>query len=402
MKVSILGTGDLARALAKRFALHGFDVVCGSRDPKDRDFRARDPSFEELSVDIVSIEECLKFSDIIILALHADHINLTKYQRLLAGKILVDTTNEESESDCEDSHAQSLSAKLEDGTVVKAFNTVSAYELEYEESSDRKVYVCGDPEAAAQVELLARGAGFNAISYGLLKNARHLERDQRALWRGWGRPLVLATGSFILWGVYGTMRYQMWKGNPWSMWPLNTLNKVFACTSLSMLSLCYLPGCVAATIQVVRGTKHKAFPRWLDSWLRMRKQLGLIALYLAGTHCVMSLAHLSPPYFPNWYDTLKVVVPPNLTEAVVIPIGVRMNWKGETVLCLGGLALGVMSVLGITSIPSVGAAMNWRQWNFVHTKMGYTCLAIASAHVLLKGAPDWMNKSFADIAKGMI
>lgn len=77
-----------------------------------------------------------------------------------------------------------------------------------------------------------------------------------------------------------------------------------------------------------------------------------------------------------------------------------MNLWGETVISLGGVSLGIMSILGITSIPSVGNNMNWMQWNFVHTNLGYTCLATAFAHVLLKGLPDWPNKEFKATAKG--
>lgn len=44
------------------------------------------------------------------------------------------------------------------------------------------------------------------------------------------------------------------------------------------------PGLLAAYIQLWRGTKYSRFPKWLDDWLKMRKQLGLIMLGLAGIH----------------------------------------------------------------------------------------------------------------------
>lgn len=43
-------------------------------------------------------------------------------------------------------------------------------------------------------------------------------------------------------------------------------------------------GLIAAYIQLWRGTKYSRFPAWLDNWLKMRKQLGLLMLGLAGMH----------------------------------------------------------------------------------------------------------------------
>ena len=54
---------------------------------------------------------------------------------------------------------------------------------------------------------------------------------------------------------------------------MDNMNKTLAIHSLLTLSLCYLPGVLAAWLQLGRGTKYSRFPRWLDSWMRMRKQL---------------------------------------------------------------------------------------------------------------------------------
>ena len=126
----------------------------------------------------------------------------------------------------------------------------------------------------------------------------------------------------------------------------------------------------------------------------------LIALTLASTHCVLSVAHLSPAYFTNWYAT--TVTAPVSNGTVTMPTSVIMNWKGERVILAGALALGTMSILGITSIPSVMSQLNWKQWDFLHTGLGYACLLVSAAHVGMKRAPDWPGKSFADIAKGMV
>ena len=54
--------------------------------------------------------------------------------------------------------------------------------------------------------------------------------------------------------------------------------------AITLLALCYLPGCIGAWIQIFRGTKYSRFPNWLDKWLKMRKQLGLLMLFSASLH----------------------------------------------------------------------------------------------------------------------
>ncbi len=46
----------------------------------------------------------------------------------------------------------------------------------------------------------------------------------------------------------------------------------------------YLPGVLAAYLQLWRGTKYSRFPGWLDKWLKMRKQIGLLMLFSASMH----------------------------------------------------------------------------------------------------------------------
>lgn len=60
-------------------------------------------------------------------------------------------------------------------------------------------------------------------------------------------------------------------------------------TAITLLAACYLPGLLAAYTQLGRGTKYSTFPAWLDRWLRMRKQLGLLMLAHASVHACFYL-----------------------------------------------------------------------------------------------------------------
>ena len=70
----------------------------------------------------------------------------------------------------------------------------------------------------------------------------------------------------------------------WENLPMDNLNESLAVHAVQMLTMCYFPGVLAAYIQLFRGTKYSRFPIWLDRWLKMRKQFGLLMLFSACLH----------------------------------------------------------------------------------------------------------------------
>lgn len=63
-KLTVLGTGDFSRALAKRLSLAGYDVIMGSRNPERRQRLPHLSSFN-----IASINDALEHSGIIFFAI---------------------------------------------------------------------------------------------------------------------------------------------------------------------------------------------------------------------------------------------------------------------------------------------------------------------------------------------
>ena len=403
--IGILGTGDFARGMAKRLARNGKKVMCGSRFPQTRDICARDPELGCLDVSVVPIPQLLQEVDLVMLAIHSAHVEaaLRNYKGLLNGKILVDVSNPDHDSKY-GSQSEMLAKRYTGAHVVKAFNTISAYALANDlDEGDKKVYIASDSkQAAAKVADVAHACGFETVMYGKLASAKKLETMQKTLFGDWATALLVCGLIFAAWLIYGTLRYHIKKGYEWRRWPVNTFNKVFACTALTVLPLCYLPGSIASVFQLIYGTKHRAFPSWLDRWMKSRKQMGLIALWLASIHCIMSVAHLSPAYFTKWFDTQFVTIPVNQTDDIKVPVTVQMNWKGETAICLGTIGFGIMCVLGISSLPSVGSKLNWKQWTFIQSYMGYFCLIVSTAHVTMKGSPYWTSKPFASTVQGRV
>ena len=400
--LSIVGTGDYARALAHRLIHTGYHVVCGSRYPDKRNVSARDKTLG--TVEVTSIDVSIQESDIIFLAIPPGKAvdTLEPHTNAMAGKILVDVSN----GKCKEknkSNAEVLAAAFPLSHVVKAFNTVSAYSLASGlDGGSQEVQVASNhPYAREAVADIARNMGLAVCMAGGLASAREMERAPLKMFRGWGLPLLISTIIWLAWAAYGTWRYHVKKGNDWSRWPTNTMNKFMGCTAITLLSMTYLPGCIASIAQLINGTKYKRFPAWLDRWMRMRKELGLIALWLAGFHSVLCLAHLSPSYFSKWYNIKSVYIPSGHAEDIVVPIDTRMNWKGEVAIFLGTLALSTLVVLGITSLPSVGSRLNWRQWNFVQSWLGHFALLAAGAHVSIKVIPYLHLKPFYESVQGM-
>jgi len=70
----------------------------------------------------------------------------------------------------------------------------------------------------------------------------------------------------------------------------------------------------------------------------------------------------------------------------------RMNVLGEVVLVSGVLSIVLMLILGLTSIQAVGDLLNWREWTFIHSYLGYSCLFTAACHVTVIAVPDWLGE----------
>ena len=52
-------------------------------------------------------------------------------------------------------------------------------------------------------------------------------------------------------------------------------------------------------------------------------------------------------------------------------------------------ALVLLVMVGIASLPSVSASLNWAEWRLIQSKIGILALFLAVAHVVAMGAPGW-------------
>ncbi|XP_076454049.1 metalloreductase STEAP4-like isoform X2 [Babylonia areolata] len=397
-RVGILGTGDFARALSKRLISSGYDVVLGSRAPAAR----RLSSFDEClcGVRVTTLDDCIKQCEVLVAAIHMENFRATLAPRadLLAGKVVVDISNRTNRYSAV-SNAEFLQAMLPEAMVVKAFNSVSAYTLEdHAAVGTSRVFVCSDdPGARERVMDLARGLGFAPSDMGALRSARSMEAFVLKVFPGWKVPLFFTFGVFNLWALYCVYIYFIERtAYRWDQIFLKVLNKPLCMTAVTVLALTYLPGSVAGVVQLHRGTKYRRFPAWLGAWMASRRQLGLIALALALMHALASAMMLSPTYYSSWFQRPAVILPANITAQTLVQLQPAwMVWKGELACLLGLMSLLLLSLVGLASLPSVSAALNWAEWRLLQSRVGVLALLLAAGHVAAMGAPGWAKGGWA-------
>ncbi|GFS21517.1 metalloreductase STEAP2 [Elysia marginata] len=358
-------------------------------------------------VELVSIRECISTSDVVIVAIHREYFRSTLQDvaHLLADKVVVDVSNRETLKVAQ-SNAEYLASILPGASVVKAFNSVSAFAMDdiSESGTSPAVYVAGnDPEAREKVIILAQAMGFRAVNLGLLKASRWMEDDLLSVFPLWKMPIALATAIFVLAWVFVVYIYFINRDKPpysWEQLFMKVLNKPVCMTAIAMMALTYLPGQLASVLQIYYGTKHRRFPQFMDFWLKCRKQMGLVSFFLVIIHAVLSVMMISPTYYGSWFHKATVTVPANstLNSALVLTVSKHwMTWKGESACLLGTLAFVLMGVVAVTSIRSVGDSLNWSEWRSVQSNLGYIVLAVSAAHATVMGAQGWYKRGFPKV-----
>jgi 8-hydroxy-5-deazaflavin:NADPH oxidoreductase len=182
MNVTIIGTGNMARAIGKRLVAGGHEVTV----------LGKEPSMAEEAVGEIGGSATTGVSgepigdDVVVLAVYYPDARkaVEDYGDGLSGKIVVDITNPVNETyddlvtPPDGSAAQELAGSSPGARVVKAFNTTFANTLTDAQvaGTPLDVLIAGDDEdAKATVAKLVEDGGMRAVDVGPLKRARELE-----------------------------------------------------------------------------------------------------------------------------------------------------------------------------------------------------------------------------------
>lgn len=256
--------------------------------------------------------------------------------------------------------------------------------------------MCGNSAEAKQaVAEVATKLGFSVLDRGSLSAARELEDFPLQLFPEWRLPLKLAIGLTTSLFFYVLIRdviyaYVEQEKDISFRIMVSLANKVCPIVSLIMLSLCYLPGIIAAVFQLYRGTKYRRFPDWLDRWMLCRKQLGLVALGFAFLHVLYTLI-IPIRYYVRFKIAASTIS--KIKENKTAVFDTTTAWRGDSYLSMGILGFGLYVLLGISSLPSVSNALSWREFSFIQSKLGYLTLFFCTFHTYLYGWDRFLRPS---------
>lgn len=267
--------------------------------------------------------EAASQADLVFIAVFPEHYStLAELKPALAGKTLVDVSNGLRINLDGPSNAERLADMFPESSVVKGFSTISAWTLQLgprdgsrqvglaaaltsdprtggrkwlSVGSTLQVFLCSNSSRAkSSVTQLCRQMGFVPVDMGLLASALEVENLPLYLFPSWRLPVLCTLGLFFIFYLYNFIHdvlhpfVKSGKSVFYKM-PIEVVNVTLPSVALVMLSLVYLPGLLAACLQLWLGTKYKRFPDWLDHWLTWRKQLGLCSFLCAALHAIYSL-----------------------------------------------------------------------------------------------------------------
>ena len=182
MDISIIGAGNVGKALSTAFVRAGHTVTITSRDPDDAGTVAAATG----ATVAASNAAAASAGDIVILAIPAASFAdvAAEIAPAVAGKPVVDVTNRIGfgangpEIDTTSSNAEALAVLLPEANVVKAFNTLFGSNMADPITGGVQLdgFVAGDDDAskAAVLELVG-SIGLHAVDVGPLVRARQLE-----------------------------------------------------------------------------------------------------------------------------------------------------------------------------------------------------------------------------------
>jgi predicted dinucleotide-binding enzyme len=188
MKVGILGSGDVAKALAAGFLKHGHDLMLGTRTPA----KLADWAAQSQKGRVGSFADAAKFGELIVLAVKgtvaADALRAAGAANL-AGKPVIDATNPIADAppangvlkfftNLDESLMERLQREFGGVRFVKAFNSVgNACMVNPQFKGGRPtMFICGNDEAAKKtVSGVLDQFGWETADMGKAEAARAIE-----------------------------------------------------------------------------------------------------------------------------------------------------------------------------------------------------------------------------------
>ena len=189
-KIGILGSGDVAQALGRGFARHGWEVMLGSRAPNSKRLR-RWGETTGPRARTGTLRDAVAFGNVVLLAIRGT-ATVKTLRRIgpssFRGKLVLDVTNPIDYSGgrpyglfvgTTDSLGERVQRALPGSFVVKCFNAVNNSQMIDPEFSEATppMFICGDSAGAKRrTAAILRELGWpGVIDVGHIDAARWLE-----------------------------------------------------------------------------------------------------------------------------------------------------------------------------------------------------------------------------------
>jgi len=188
MKVGILGSGGVAKALAGGFLKHGHEVMMGTRTPaKLMEWAAQSPK-----VSVGSFADAAAYGELVVLAVKgkaAAEALRSAGAKALAGKHVIDATNPTEDAppvngvlkfftSLDESLMERLQREFTSANFVKAFNSVGVAAMVNPQFKGGKptMFICGNSETAKKsVSGILDEFGWEVADMGSAEAARAIE-----------------------------------------------------------------------------------------------------------------------------------------------------------------------------------------------------------------------------------
>jgi predicted dinucleotide-binding enzyme len=188
MKVGVLGSGDVAKALAGGFIKHGHQTMMGTRDrAKLAEWHRGNPKAQ-----VGSFSETAAFADLVVLAVKgsaAADVLRAAGSKHMDGKLVIDACNPIADApptngvlkfftSLDESLMERLQREFPKAHLVKAFNSVgNAQFVNPQYKSGRPtMFICGNDEGAKAVTVqILEQFGWETADMGKAEAARAIE-----------------------------------------------------------------------------------------------------------------------------------------------------------------------------------------------------------------------------------
>jgi 8-hydroxy-5-deazaflavin:NADPH oxidoreductase len=192
MKMGIIGAGNIGGTLGQKWAFAGYEVRFGVRDPND-------PEYADLHRvgSIGDVCAAVSFGEVVVLALPSGAVAsfASTYAGVLAGKIIIDATNDFSRPVMNSLNV--LAEVVPGARLVRAFNTLGWENFANPVIGGMQIdlFFCGDPSVRSSIEELITAVGLNPVYIGGTESAALLDGITR-LWvtlargQGYGRRIA--------------------------------------------------------------------------------------------------------------------------------------------------------------------------------------------------------------------